>query len=102
MTQIDLAALRLTAEAANFGHWKHVTSYDGAHSVLAGAAPGGPVGGAEWVTRGKVWRGQDAAYIAAAQPKTVLELIERLERAEDARALENHTDRRMAEQRKQP
>lgn len=87
MPEIDLAELRRLAEAATPGPWHAVTARPGGQHwgvtsdqyptfpsiVKATEGPGG------W---GSGTYRPDAHYIAAANPQTLLELLDRLERAE--------------------
>lgn len=89
MTEIDVAKLRSLAEGATPGPWEAV---EDSNEHLAGCPPT-----MEWLVSatdpgedfyeeiidwGNRGRGEDAQYIAAANPATILALLDRLEQAE--------------------
>jgi AraC-like DNA-binding protein len=74
---IDLTALKELAKAATPGKWQH-----NCHGYIYGEK-NSLVQGSGDADQGALIRIEDAAFIAAAYPSTVLELLARLERAEN-------------------
>lgn len=77
---IDLDALQAKAEAATPGTWD-TNQFDDQHTIGNGLR----AGEGRYCVAGNIRRANDAAFIAAANPAVVLELVARL-RAAEARA----------------
>lgn len=83
MNKPTTAEMRETAEAATSGPWIHFIGENGICDVLPACRPGTV---AASLTR------PDAMYIAATNPKAIIELLDRLEAAEqEIDSLEEHS-----------